>query len=199
MSPRNDALVIDARLLLDYRRAAEETYNSVGVKKITDGEPYPNWLPRELGSDLNLAVQLQAARDNRLVQRLFDFKAKVYERGALDVAHMFVEAGGTVIVVSHETGEVLDALVARAGLPERVTKLSMIATKDRVELVRQLREQRVASWYAVYELGLTPKLERGMLVILGGDGILINAKTVSRSGVVDDQLLDLINERWSYD
>lgn len=200
-TPQQDAIVIDARLLLDYEKIRIGTYVSVGVQsKDTRLEPYHTWLCQAMNMDIEAASELQVARDNRLTQRLFADKAPVSELSSLDLVHLFIESGSRVFVTSFETPDALDAIVARAGLPETVTKLAL-RSKDRCqETVSSILNSELAPrWLLVYELGLTPKVEQRIVQTLGQRGVLVNIKGSPRQTYrSDEHLIDLVNERWSY-
>lgn len=188
-----DALIIDARLLLNYQSASVEAYASVGIEaKMIRDAPYTSWLEPTYS-------HLQAVRDDRLADRLFANSSSAIERTALDVAHAFVERDGLVIVVSYETETALDAIIARAGLPESTMRFSLIPSDRRDDLFGHVKTTKVASWYVVYELGLTPVVKQNMIKMIGDHGVLIHAPTVTKLSQTDDHLLEVVAERWSYE
>lgn len=194
----NDGLFVDAALLLNYSRVNLEVYRSVGIEEgFVRREPFFNWLPAALESDLEDASAIQATRDARLAERLFDFKkGKVWEQPILDLVHLFIEAHRQVHVVSHESPDALDAVLARAGLPQSVRRHPLVAVEQRVELIEQiLRDESCPDWLAVYDWGLTRALERRTIETLAGRGVLVNVNEPTNR-TADERLLKVFEDRW---
>lgn len=193
-----DALLIEARHLLDYQKVSWSAYDSVGVPvaKVKPA-PFYEWLPAALGTDIEGASEIQVVRDARLTDRLFAKNAKVREGSALDLAHLFVEAGRSVYVVSHETPDALAAIVARSGLPSGVGQLPLLGSDRRSEAVSSVLNSEITpGWLLVYELGLTPREEQRIVTLLSDRGVLVNVKSAGRTQSIEDKLIDLVCTRW---
>lgn len=193
-----DALLIEARHLLDYQKVSWSAYDSVGVPAVkTQQAPYYEWLPEALGTDIEGASEVQVVRDARLVDRLFAKNARVREGSALDLAHLFLEAGRQVYVASHETPDALAAVIARSGLPERVGRLPLIGSDRRHEAVSSIINSELApGWLLVYELGLTPAEEQRIVRLLSDRGVLVNVRSPGRTQSIEDELIELVCNRW---
>lgn len=187
-----DGLLIDARSLLDYEKIARETYASVGVpEKEVRAETFVAWLPQVLG-DWNEALQLQAARDARFAEQLFE--PKLRELAMLDVAYAFMDRGGHLAVYSFETAEALEALVARASLVAEQFPLCSVG-KGGLDVLVQLELEQV-DWLVVVTTGLTPLSVSVIENILGERGRIFNLPSPRRSGDQADRVLKLLEERW---
>jgi hypothetical protein len=192
---QRDTLLINARLLLDFEQAGKHAYQSIGIREY-QREPYYKWLPEHLRCDLEEATEYQVARDARFATRLFDTTVRgVRELPPLDIAHLFVEAGARVVVVSHETQDALAAVVARCGLPESVLKIGMVSLDQLDEVIDEVAAD--SSWLVVYETGLTPGYEKRIVTGLNGRGVFINVENPIRTREADEQLLKAIEQRWA--
>ncbi len=197
--PEGDALIIDARLLLTYDTASRVSYASIGVPgKDVQARPFYEWLGKLMKVDIEGASELQVVRDARLTEKLFAKDSSVKERGTLDLAHLFVEAKSQLFIVSHETPDALDALVARMGLPEKVGKIPLCGAEQRHEAIAQVLELPSVEFVFVYELGLTPRQEKRIVEeVLRGRGVLVNNPAISpRTFKIDEQVFDLVEKRW---
>lgn len=198
-TPAQDAILVDARLLLDYEKLSRSVYRSVGVDpKSVEQRPYYAWLGQSLKMDVIQATQLQVAYEARLAEKLFLPNQGIKELGTLDLVHLFVEAKSTVYVYGHETPDALQAVIARVGLPNSVIPLALLEPNRLHHAVSSILNSEIApSWLLTYCSGLTSRDERRIVNILGNRGVLVNAKPTQTSRS-DDKLLDLVNERWSY-
>jgi hypothetical protein len=192
-SSSRDGILVDASLLLDWNALAIKAYDSIGVRaNQVKREPFFEWLPQLLRCDIEQASVMQVARDARLATALLDHKTLPWEQPALEFAQLFLDAGHSVHVVSHETPDVLAAVIARAGLPSTTYSWSMTATDRRDEVVQQILQD--TTWLAVYDVGLSVAEERGINSALAGRGVLVNVDTVRvRKG--DNKLLEALEER----
>lgn len=200
--PQRDSLLIGAELLLEYDIVNRHVYKTIGVRPDEiQTEPFFEWLGPTLKLGLEDSAAVQLVRDARLAEALFAEKAKVYERSPLDLVHMFIESGSTVYVSSHESQEALTAVVARAGLPNSVKLLPLVSPSRHHEVVSSILSSELSpAWLLDYQLGLSPRVEKQVVATLGACGILVNVKPggARQTGSIDERLIDLVNERWSY-
>lgn len=200
-TPQTDTLLIDARLLLSCRRVISQAYQTVGVREHEiKKEPYFNWVPEVLKLDLLDAAAVQLVRDTRFVEGLFKNNELVRERaGALDLAHLFSEAGGRVHVFSHETETALAGIVARAGLSPNTT-LHPLIDPARVDafVMSGVKSGLFSDWTLVYTVGLTIPVQRRVVQAISGRGTHVNVDTENAGSQAEERLFDLVNERWSY-
>lgn len=191
-----DALLIDAALLLFYRPLSVKAYAAVGVESgFIRRAPYFSWLPQCLEMELEDASAVQVTCDQKLTDLLFDFKNKPWEQPALDLAHLFSEAGHTVHVYSHESPDALDAILARAGMPASVERYPLVSVDRRYEVVASILDTKDTNWLAVYDWGLPRSQERSIVAALAGRGVLVNVKEPTQRSA-DDALLRVVEERW---
>lgn len=198
LEPRKnrDGLLVEAGLLLDCRKAAIDSYVSIGVRSDRiKREPFFTWLPQLLRTDIEQASVMQVSRDVRFTDLIFDYKKPTWEQPALELAHLFVEAGCPVGVVSHETPDALDAIVARCGLPTQVGRWPLTSPERRHEVVNNILSIGISTWLAVYDVGLPRPEEQRIVDALAGRGVLVNVDKPTVRGA-EDALLAVIEERW---